>query len=851
MGLNYTVLGNIVSFRTPSRVPIESLKLHFLPKQEGSGDPSPQNIRDIVGWTGCNLFGSGMNLWDEEWELGSFNNDNGTKSPSSNCIRSKNYIPCKPSTTYYLRHPIQNNDCHLYFYGKNKEFLDHIWKWPGSFTTPSDCYYIRFYMHSSYGTTYLNNIGINYPSKSSYVASAGNKDIPLSWSDHGVVYGGYIDPVKGKLVATWEVISKPLSQWTHAAPTSIRYYTDFAHDMKCVDDGVYGNSQKCNIAPFSWSDVENTNPHFFVGRSSSKGRAYLYLPADYDGSQVIQVAAKLITPIEYDIDPISLQTFLDYNNFQSDTNDITEVTYAVIESKDILKTRRKIINNAPHTETAIIAPIAHFNTDMPAQINELKIHFLPKQFGFDNPSPVNICPIIGWNNITIKTSGKNMLKCSPYGINGTAGDITYMRHLNEEGIVDYVTAVGSNNKTNLFRNLNNSSPTTVPRGILSFNSYSNQANILPIRQDGIPSTINNSVRFIAQDGGSIGASRTGWFDWDTNRFDEYNSWVRIQIWPNGGPSDIDTIIYPMMCHPDDRGCNFESYHGTDYIIKFPAIKNLLDPTTNPIWNNGNYTINSDGSVTVAGSDGRGWTSNQIAPFILPKGTYTFSWTGSQRIQFTTSDDGYETVTTYNYSTSNGHFTFTLANDGGIKWKHTGDAALYPVTCFVQIEKGSSATAFELYGTVYGGYIDLVRSKLIAEYTTKTFNGTEANWSVSGDDWNTDSTGFCVPVSDFSHLTFWNEYIKSNMLKKGNNYALSKGDFYISNQSWANFRIRMTESMTLQEFKAFLAENNIVVVYPLATPIEYDLTPQQIKTLKGTNNIWSDANGDIEVKYWTH
>ena len=34
-------------------------------------------------------------------------------------------------------------------------------------------------------------------------------------------------------------------------------------------------------------------------------------------------------------------------------------------------------------------------------------------------------------------------------------------------------------------------------------------------------------------------------------------------------------------------------------------------------------------------------------------------------------------------------------------------------------------------------------------------------------------------------------------------------------------------------------------------IHYPLTPQILKTLKGTNNIWSSANGDLSIKYYKH
>ena len=46
-------------------------------------------------------------------------------------------------------------------------------------------------------------------------------------------------------------------------------------------------------------------------------------------------------------------------------------------------------------------------------------------------------------------------------------------------------------------------------------------------------------------------------------------------------------------------------------------------------------------------------------------------------------------------------------------------------------------------------------------------------------------------------------------------------------------------------------SNVQVVWKLTEPIYYQLTPQQLLTLKGTNNIWANTNGQTEVKYWTY
>jgi len=46
---------------------------------------------------------------------------------------------------------------------------------------------------------------------------------------------------------------------------------------------------------------------------------------------------------------------------------------------------------------------------------------------------------------------------------------------------------------------------------------------------------------------------------------------------------------------------------------------------------------------------------------------------------------------------------------------------------------------------------------------------------------------------------------------------------------------------------WFADNPTQFVYELATPITYDLTPQQIALLRGDNNVWADT-GDTTLTY---
>ena len=52
-----------------------------------------------------------------------------------------------------------------------------------------------------------------------------------------------------------------------------------------------------------------------------------------------------------------------------------------------------------------------------------------------------------------------------------------------------------------------------------------------------------------------------------------------------------------------------------------------------------------------------------------------------------------------------------------------------------------------------------------------------------------------------------------------------------------------------EFKA--AMSGVYIVTPIATPVTYQIDPVTLKTLRGLNNVWSSANGNIDLSYWTH
>ena len=71
-----------------------------------------------------------------------------------------------------------------------------------------------------------------------------------------------------------------------------------------------------------------------------------------------------------------------------------------------------------------------------------------------------------------------------------------------------------------------------------------------------------------------------------------------------------------------------------------------------------------------------------------------------------------------------------------------------------------------------------------------------------------------------------------------------GTFYLLN---GNIIFVNDGFTSVADANTLMASQKPTVVYPLATPQTYQLTPEEVDLLLGTNNIWADS-GDITVQY---
>ena len=158
--------------------------------------------------------------------------------------------------------------------------------------------------------------------------------------------------------------------------------------------------------------------------------------------------------------------------------------------------------------------------------------------------------------------------------------------------------------------------------------------------------------------------------------------------------------------------------------------------------------------------------------------------------------------------------------------------------------------------IFGGYVDLISGKLVVTY--KGVNLGDLTWESRE---STGGTGLFVgrmptdykwasSVQAICSSYEYKGYIGSTataLATLGNdgcglywNNTVEEYDYpflYICNEAFAG--------NTGEQVKS--AMNGVQLVYELATPQTYQLTPQQVNTLVGTNSVWSEQ-GNIELSY---
>lgn len=256
----------------------------------------------------------GINQWDEEWELGTIDS-NGNEAASTTAIRNKGYIPATPGADYcmVMGEAVSHN---IFFYDASKTFISKINVNPSiySFTTPANGAFVRFNIGSNYGTSYKNDISINFPSRfTDYYPYTGL----------GQVYGGTLDVTSGKLTVTMGIVDMGAQTWTKN--TSWGYFSTIPN-AKLFEANKIGNAV-CSVYPAGagkgavdsgkFTIYGGVTNNFRVGDLSYTDAAAF--TAAVTGQQLVY---ELATPIVYQLEPQGVQTVLGQNNIYTDSGEV-------------------------------------------------------------------------------------------------------------------------------------------------------------------------------------------------------------------------------------------------------------------------------------------------------------------------------------------------------------------------------------------------------------------------------------------------------------------------------------------------------------------------------------------------
>lgn len=348
----------------------------------------------------------------------------------------------------------------------------------------------------------------------------------------------------------------------------------------------------------------------------------------------------------------------------------------------------------------------------------------------------------------------------------------------------------------------------------------------------------------------------------------------IATFMDGGDNmPLKTLALNILPHQDGSGVpspnNIRAITGHTATNVTRTGKNLLwrpyADGTSKVTNGITYTVNDDGSVTI---DGTATADNvfylvasgtsSLARKGLKSGTYKVKETNAQ-----SSDSTFYIQIQYNgtfTSVYNSSKTFAYDEYAGtndmLRIFVKNGTVLNKVTVYPMLTPASiSSDQYEPYvsdnysasfpqsaGTVYKGVLDLVNGTLTV--THGVLNLGELNWT----EWPGVANVFRINIpSNIKKIL--NTEIPDwycSIYKVAIGTSISATDFTIGQLHQAYLLCHDSRYTSGSALKTALAGQKLV--YELATPVTYNLTPTEIDTLLGYNNIYMSIDGTVKAEY---
>lgn len=315
-----TASGAIASFNDGADdVPIVSSLFDIVAQQAGSGDPAPDNVRPISGFTGCNIVKAGKNLW-------SYGNISGTKQFETDVNI--------PVGSWAFSCEITSADVEgttsliIFYYDDDTSFLTRLnrnsrvyYTFTATKPIKKMAFYAGYNSSQSAGDTFTySNIQLEVGSTATTYEPYTAATYAVDWTtEAGTVYGGTLNATTGVLTVTSQRYNLADLTWTVA--TQGFYQATKPEEMARCDASVVPDiiAEKYIAQTGQWVYAHGST----VGYIGQNG-GLLYVTDSTTPSGYI--VAPLITPQTYQLTPTQIKTLLGANNIYCDTGD-SSVTY--------------------------------------------------------------------------------------------------------------------------------------------------------------------------------------------------------------------------------------------------------------------------------------------------------------------------------------------------------------------------------------------------------------------------------------------------------------------------------------------------------------------------------------------
>ena len=319
-----TASGSVASFPDgANNMPLKSLVVNIEPVQAGSGDPSPENIRPISGWTGCTVLKFSESAVSPDQVLqgrlqsaGEFNTNTTTR------CATQDFISAEPGMTYTVavNAGVQCIAAHYYAAADVGSWLyrDVLVGQVSTFTTPANCAYMRL-MYAKNDT----NETISPADITATVVTVAPALVELPFpTEAGTVYGGTLDVTNGVLTVTHHIMQLPDD--LSVLSTGIYYFLPHRAQGSNFKKAIGKANVLCDMLK---TDPNRINPS--ISGSGSTNAIYCRddscedvesFKSKYSSAMLVY---ELATPITYQLTPTEVTTLLGQNNIWADSGDST------------------------------------------------------------------------------------------------------------------------------------------------------------------------------------------------------------------------------------------------------------------------------------------------------------------------------------------------------------------------------------------------------------------------------------------------------------------------------------------------------------------------------------------------